>query len=239
MALDRPDFLERKASEWMNEIRWMKKSLWLKQLADLLNWESQACQHAPYLCSRLPGSLRDVIGIGLSKWPISRCMYSWSAFLIVPFPGIDWEGIDFPTERGRQQSPGDRRAIPKRSGQRRHSLITDLDPSPVLMGMTGTAFMPKPRNWTNYFKGWHPGLIKDQLGRLGRNLLTRSSDNQEHYFYKMILAIFLTIGALTSVSTRPRPNKARKSRIAWMERTKRKGQPNESANSRGQYLYYI
>jgi hypothetical protein len=166
-------------------------------------------------------------------------MYSWSAFLIVPFPGIDWEGIDFPTERGRQQSPGDRRAIPKRSGQRRHSLITDLDPSPVLMGMTGTAFMPKPRNWTNYFKGWHPGLIKDQLGRLGRNLLTRSSDNQEHYFYKMILAIFLTIGALTSVSTRPRPNKARKSRIAWMERTKRKGQPNESANSRGQYLYYI
>jgi len=59
MALDRPDFLERKASEWMNEIRWMKKSLWLKLLADLQHWESQACQHAPYLCSRLPGSLRD------------------------------------------------------------------------------------------------------------------------------------------------------------------------------------
>lgn len=89
----------------VNEWRWIKKSLWLKQLADLLNWESQACQHAPYLCSRLPGSLRDAIGIGLSKWPISRCMYSWSAFLIVPFPGIDWEGIYFPTERGRQQSP--------------------------------------------------------------------------------------------------------------------------------------
>lgn len=86
MALDRPDFLESKASEWMNEIRWMKKSLWLKQLADQKSSMSARPRWLP------GGSLRDTIGIGLSKWPISRCMYSWSAFLIVPFPGIDWEG---------------------------------------------------------------------------------------------------------------------------------------------------
>ena len=36
MALDRPDFLESTAGEWMNEIGWMKKSLWLKQLATSL-----------------------------------------------------------------------------------------------------------------------------------------------------------------------------------------------------------
>jgi hypothetical protein len=56
-ALDRPDFLERKASEWMNEICWMNKSLWLRAFVNDASFSGSKGCCAGCLFNQLVSSL--------------------------------------------------------------------------------------------------------------------------------------------------------------------------------------